>query len=80
MKKIVPDPPHLTLIHTPSLPADLIPPDALAVANDLLFSIQQTLNDYCHSHPTAPALSTLRNTVHSAHNATALITHALKGM
>ncbi|AIR88527.1 hypothetical protein [Pseudomonas cremoricolorata] len=80
MKKIVPDPPHLTLIQTSSLPADLIPPDALAVANDLLLSIHQALNDYCHTHPTAPALNKLRNAAHSANTASALITHALTGM
>ncbi|WP_028693403.1 hypothetical protein [Pseudomonas cremoricolorata] len=78
MKKL--SQPHLTPIHTPSLPADLIPSDALAVANDLLLSIQQTLNDYCPTYPTAPSLNTLRNTSHSANTATALITHALTGM
>lgn len=79
MKKIVPDPPHLRLIDVlySTIHPDLIPPDALAIANDLLLSINQTLTEYCRTHPGAPGLNTLSNAATSANTASTLIQHAL---
>ncbi|MGE7991000.1 hypothetical protein ACQKPE_08110 [Pseudomonas sp. NPDC089554] len=79
MKKIVPDPPHLKLV-TP-LPSvihvDLIPPDALAVADDLLLRISEALDKYCHANIDLPGLNSLAKARRSADTARALIEHAL---
>lgn len=82
MKKIVPDPPCLKLINTPyfSIHADLIPPDALAHASELLRGVSETLDEHCRSVAGAPGLNMLANAAHAAETARALIEHALKRM
>ncbi|MDF0731701.1 hypothetical protein P0Y43_13370 [Pseudomonas entomophila] len=79
MKKIVPDPPRLQLINTlySSLHPDLSPPDALAVANELLLGIAETLDEYCRANAGLPGLNRLTNAGHSADTAHTLIEHAL---
>ncbi|OCT32874.1 hypothetical protein [Pseudomonas putida] len=82
MKKIVPDPPRLKLINTPyfSIHADLIPPDALAHASELLRGVSETLDEHCRSMAGTSGLNMLANAAHAAETARALIEHALKRM
>ncbi|MDF0733358.1 hypothetical protein P0Y43_21935 [Pseudomonas entomophila] len=82
MKKIVPDPPRLQLINTlyATPHPDLIPPDALAVANDLLLGISEVIDEYCRANAGLPGLNRLSNAGRSADTAHALIEHALARM
>ncbi len=82
MKKIVPDPPRLKLINTPyfSIYADLIPPNALAHASELLRGVSETLDEHCRFMAGTPGLNMLANAAHAAETARALIEHALKRM
>nr|WP_314493395.1 hypothetical protein [uncultured Pseudomonas sp.] len=50
MNKLVPDPPSLKLLDTaqhPFIHPDLIHPDALAVASDLLLGILKAIETHC---------------------------------
>lgn len=78
MKKIVPDPP-LKLICNPyfSVHSDLIPPDALALASELLSGVTQTLDEHCRSRAGEQGLGMLSNAAHSADMARTLVEHAL---
>ncbi|MEG1039489.1 hypothetical protein [Pseudomonas sp. NUPR-001] len=78
MKKIVPDPPP-SLITTPyfSIHSDLIPPDSLAFASELLHGIRETTEEYCRAHANEPGQGMLVNVLHSAEMARALVEHAL---
>ncbi|CAG8865205.1 hypothetical protein PS627_01157 [Pseudomonas fluorescens] len=78
MKKIVPDPPF-KLITSPyfSIHSDIIPPDALALASELLQGIAQTIDEHCRSQAGKRGLGMLSNASHSAETARALVEHAL---
>lgn len=78
MKKLVPDPP-LTLVTNPyfSIHSDLIPPDALALASELLRGVAQTIDEHCRSQAGERGLGMLSNAAHSAETARALVEHAL---
>ncbi|HKS11587.1 MAG TPA: hypothetical protein VJS90_00980 [Pseudomonas sp.] len=78
MKKIVPDPPF-KLITSPyfSIHSDLIPPDALALASELLRGVTQTIDEHCRSRAGEGGLGMLSNASHSAETARSLIEHAL---
>ncbi|MBA1201522.1 hypothetical protein G7009_07075 [Pseudomonas capeferrum] len=78
MKKLVPDPPF-TLITNPyfSIHSDLIPPDALALASELLCGVTQTIEEHCRSQAGKHGLGMLSNASHSAEMARTLIEHAL---
>ncbi|MBH3430208.1 MAG: hypothetical protein ACRESP_00130 [Pseudomonas sp.] len=83
MKKIVPDPPLHPVpnpfIATPyfSIHSDLIPPDSLAFASELLRGIHETTNEFCRAHCSEPGQGMLVNVLHSAEMARALVEHAL---
>lgn len=83
MKKIVPDPPYSDIsrdnITTPyfSIHSDLIPPDSLAFACELLRGIHDTTDEFCRAHANAPGQGMLMNVLHSAEMARALVEHAL---
>ncbi|MGH8466057.1 MAG: hypothetical protein ACRESP_06195 [Pseudomonas sp.] len=83
MKKIVPDPPlsftPTSLVTTPyfSIHSDLIPPDSLAFASELLRGIQETTDEFCRAHYNEPGQGMLVNVLHSAEMARALVEHAL---
>ena len=78
MKKLVPDPPF-KLIAGPysSIHSDLIPPDALALASEMMHGIAQTLDEYCRSQAGERGIGMLSNASHSAETARALVEHAL---
>jgi hypothetical protein len=78
MKKIVPDPPF-KLITSPyfSIHSDLIPPDALALASELMRGVAQTIDEHCHSQAGERGMGMLSNASHSAEIARALVEHAL---
>ena len=78
MKKIVPDPPF-KLITSPyfSIHSDLIPPDALALASELMRGVAQTIDEHCHSQAGERGMGMLSNASHSAEMARALVEHAL---
>lgn len=82
MKKIVPDPPRLKLFNTlySSIHPELIPPEALAVASEMLLGISEVVGEYCRAHTGEPGVYMLTNAVHSADTAHALIEHALERM
>ncbi|KJK09112.1 MULTISPECIES: hypothetical protein [Pseudomonas] len=77
MKKIVPDPP--TPFTTPyfSIHSDLIPPDSLAYASELLRGIHETTDEFCRVHANEPGQGMLVNVLYSAEMARALVEHAL---
>ncbi|QYX45922.1 hypothetical protein K3F43_14555 [Pseudomonas tussilaginis] len=77
MKKIVPDPP--TPFTTPyfSIHSDLIPPDSLAYASELLRGIHETSDEFCRVHANEPGQGMLVNVLYSAEMARALVEHAL---
>ncbi|MFK0091160.1 hypothetical protein [Pseudomonas sp. NPDC090592] len=79
MNKIVPDPPRLKLFNTlySSIHPDLIAPDALAVASDMLLGISQALDEYCRANAGEPGMQMLANAGHCADTAHALVEHAL---
>ncbi|MDZ5604079.1 hypothetical protein SJI00_14985 [Pseudomonas sp. RP23018S] len=79
MKKIVPDPPALKLVNTlyPSIHPDLLPPDALAVASDMLLGISEVIDAHCRANAGEKGMMMLANARHSADIAHALIEHAL---
>ncbi|MEF9898877.1 MAG: hypothetical protein RR736_16360 [Pseudomonas sp.] len=78
MKKIVPDPP-LSLLSSPyfSIHSDLIPPDSLTFASELLRGIHETIDEFCQAHANEPGQGMLVNVLHSAEMARALVEHAL---
>ncbi|MFZ0152766.1 hypothetical protein [Pseudomonas sp.] len=78
MKKIVPDPPS-SLVTSPyfSIHSDLIPPDSLAFASELLRGIHETTDEFCRAHANEPGQGMLVNVLHSAEMARALVEHAL---
>ncbi len=78
MKKVVPDPPS-KLITTPyfSIHSDMIPPDALAHASELLRGVEDSLDEYLRRHAGEPGLNTLANALHSTEMARVLVEHAL---
>ena len=82
MKKLVPDPPRLKLIHNPyfSIHTDMTPPDALAHASELLRGVAETIDEHCRTYAGVPGLHMLSNAAHSAETARALIEHALNRM
>ena len=77
MKKIVPDPP--TPFTTPyfSIHSDLIPPDSLAYASELLRGIHETTDEFCRVHANEPGQGMLVNVLYSAEMARALVERAL---
>ncbi|MBA1202975.1 hypothetical protein G7009_14620 [Pseudomonas capeferrum] len=83
MKKIVPDPPHsvnpLKIIATPyfSIHSEMIPPDALAYASELIRGLEETLDEYCRSHAGESGKYMLGNAMDSVEMAQALIEHSL---
>ncbi|CAI8738103.1 DUF3077 domain-containing protein [Pseudomonas donghuensis] len=78
MKKIVPDPPNSLITTTYfSIHSDLIPPDSLAYASELLRGIHETTDEFCRAHVNAPGQGMLVNVLHSAEMARALVEHAL---
>ncbi|MDF2490051.1 MAG: hypothetical protein K0S77_2673 [Pseudomonas sp.] len=81
MKKIVPDPPA-NLITTPyfSIHSEMIPPDALAHASELLRGAEDTLDQYRREHGAEPGLNMLANVLHSTEMARVLVEHALQKM
>ncbi|CAG8864538.1 hypothetical protein PS627_01080 [Pseudomonas fluorescens] len=81
MKKIVPDPPA-KLITTPyfSIHSEMIPPDALAHASELLRGVEDTLDQYRRGHAAEPRLNMLANVLHSTEMARVLVEHALQKM
>lgn len=74
MKKHVPDPPNLTLFATP---IDMIPPDALAHASELLLGVAQIIDEYCREHIGEPRMAMLSTARHSTAMSRALVEHAL---
>lgn len=80
MKKLVPDPPRLKLVSNPyfTLHSDLIPPDALALASELMRGVAETIDEYCRASAGIPGLQMLANAAYSAETAQALTEHALK--
>lgn len=78
MKKIVPDPPT-KIIATPyfSIHSDMIPPDALAHASELLRGVEDILDEYCRNHAGDPGLNMLANAMHSTEMGRVLVEHAL---
>jgi hypothetical protein len=84
MKKIVPDPPYSDISRnsftTPyfSIHSDLIPPDSLAYASELLRGIHETTDEFCRTHVNEPGQGMLMNVLHSAEMARALVEHALR--
>jgi len=78
MKKIVPDPPN-ALITTPyfSIHSDLMPPDSLAYASELLRGIHETTDEFCRAHANEPGQGMLVNVLYSAEMTRALVEHAL---
>ena len=79
MKKIVPDPPA-KLITTPyfSIHSEMIPPDALAHASELLRGAEDTLDQLRRDHGGEPRLNMLANVLHSTEMARVLVEHALQ--
>lgn len=79
MKKLVPDPPSLNLLDAtyPFIHPDLIPPDALAVASDLVRGISKAIQTHCLTHGGDQDPRALARARHSAEIAHALIEHAL---
>ena len=63
MKKIVPDPPTLKLVDTlhPAIHSDLIPPDALAIASDLLLGISEVIDTHCRGNAGEKGMKMLTN-------------------
>ena len=78
MKKLVPDPPF-KLITSPyfSIHSDMIPPDALALASELMRGVAQTIDEHCRSQAGERGIGMLSNASHSAETARALVEHAL---
>ncbi|MDF0734155.1 hypothetical protein P0Y43_26065 [Pseudomonas entomophila] len=79
MKKHVPDPPRLTLVTNPlfTTPVDMIPPDALAHASELLRGVTQIIDEYCRENAGEPRVAMLTTAAHSAAMSRALVEHAL---
>ncbi|CAG8870089.1 hypothetical protein PS627_03845 [Pseudomonas fluorescens] len=78
MKKLVPDPPFKLITHPYfSIHSDLIPPDALALASELLHGIAQTIDEHCRAQSGERGIGMLSNASHSAETARALVEHAL---
>ncbi|MBC3467314.1 hypothetical protein [Pseudomonas sp. RW10S2] len=79
MKKLVPDPPRLTLITNPafSIHTDMIAPDPLVHASALLLGVAETLDEHCRARAGAPGLNMLANAAQNAETARALVEHAL---
>lgn len=78
MKKLVPDPPFKLITHPYfSIHSDLIPPDALALASEILRGVVQTIDEHCCSQAGERSLGMLSNASHSTETARALVEHAL---
>jgi hypothetical protein len=78
MKKLVPDPPFKLITHPYfSIHSDLIPPDALALASELMRGVAQTIDEHCRSLANEQGAGMLSNASHSAEMARALVEHAL---
>ena len=79
MKKIDPDPPA-KLITTPyfSINSEMIPPDALAHASELLLGAEDTLDQLRRDHGAELRLNLLASVLHSTEMARALVEHALR--
>lgn len=79
MKKIVPDPPRLKLIISPhfSVHSDMLPPDSLALANEFLCGVAETLDQQCSDSAEQPDLNALASAAHATRMARTLVEHAL---
>ncbi len=83
MKKLVPDPPpRLKLFNAlySSIHPDLIVPEALAVASEMLLGTTEVIDEYCRANAGEKGMKMLANASHSAEIAHALIEHALTRM
>lgn len=78
MKKIVPDPPA-NLITTPyfSIHSEIIPPDALAHASELLRGVEETFAHCRRNQDGDPCMNMLANAQNATEMARVLIEHAL---
>nr|WP_314875047.1 hypothetical protein [uncultured Pseudomonas sp.] len=79
MKKIAPDPPRFKLIISPHFSAhsDMLPADSLALANEFLCGVVDTLDQQCQKAPDEADLNALTSAAHATRMARTLVKHAL---